>query len=196
MDQRRMRWGLATMGLAAACWLSAGTAADAQGTAKPVVVLETNLGVIEIELDAEKAPVTAANFLKYVDAKFYDGKIFHRVIPNFMAQGGGFDENLRERPTGSGIANESSNGLKNDRGTIAMARTSDPNSATAQFFINYKNNDFLNGQAGRPGYAVFGKVIKGMEVVDEMAKIPTGPRGMFESDVPQKTIVIKSARRK
>ena len=186
---------MAVLGWVALAGLSP-TAATAQEKAKPVVVMETNLGVVEIELDPEKAPITSANFLKYVDAKFYDGKIFHRVIPNFMAQGGGFDENLREPPTGSGIQNESTNGLKNDRGTIAMARTSDPNSATAQFFINYKNNDFLNGQAGRAGYAVFGKVVKGMDVVDEMAKIPTGSRGMFDSDVPQKTIVIKSARRK
>lgn len=185
---------LAVVGFVALAWLSAD--ASAQEKAKPVVALETNLGVIEIELEPEKAPITSANFLKYVDAKFYDGKIFHRVIPNFMAQGGGFDESLREPPTGSKIQNESANGLKNERGTIAMARTSDPNSATAQFFINYKNNDFLNGQPGRAGYAVFGKVVKGMEIVDAMAKIPTGARGMFDSDVPQKTIVIKSARRK
>lgn len=154
------------------------------------VRLKTSAGEILIELDAEKAPITVANFLKYVNDKHYDGTVFHRIIDGFMIQGGGMaldDGNLVEKRTGNGIKNESSNGLKNDRGTIAMARTMDPNSATAQFFINVKNNDNLNFPS-MGGYAVFGKVIEGMDVVDKIKAVETGA-----NDVPVKPIVIKSA---
>jgi cyclophilin family peptidyl-prolyl cis-trans isomerase len=158
-----------------------------------VVVLETTLGNIEIELDAQKAPVSTENFLAYVDSGHYDGTAFHRVIPGFMIQGGGFDAQLNQKPTRGPIQNESGNGLTNQRGTIAMARTNDPNSATAQFFINTVDNDFLNRP---PGYAVFGKVTAGMDVVDKIAGVKTGSKGMFPKDVPVESVVIKKARRK
>lgn len=160
------------------------------------VQLHTNLGDIVIRLDAEKAPVSTANFLSYVKEGFYDGTIFHRVIPGFMAQGGGFTQDYKQKSTHAPIKNEADNGLVNKRGTIAMARTPDPNSATAQFFINYVDNSFLNYKSPTPqgwGYAVFGEVVKGMEVVDEMAKVPTGAGGPFPTDVPQKAIVIEKA---
>jgi len=159
------------------------------------VKMTTSLGAIVIELDNAKAPVSAANFAEYVKSGFYDGTIFHRVIPGFMAQGGGFDTSFNQKATNTPIKNEADNGLKNDRGTIAMARTNDPNSATAQFFINYKDNGFLNHTSPTPsgwGYAVFGKVVEGMEVVDEMAKQPTGNRGGHQ-DVPKTEIVIEKA---
>ncbi|NWG72986.1 MAG: peptidyl-prolyl cis-trans isomerase, partial [Parvularculaceae bacterium] len=151
---------------------------------------------IEVELDAQKAPVTVENFLAYVDAGHYDSTVFHRVIPNFMIQGGGFDESLAQKPTRGPIKLESDNGLQNQRGTIAMARTSDPNSATAQFFINTVDNGFLNRAPGNDGYAVFGKVTVGMDVVDKIAGVKTGAKGMFPKDVPQESVVIKKARRK
>jgi len=159
------------------------------------VKMTTSLGAFVIELDNAKAPVSSANFADYVKSGFYDGTIFHRVIPGFMAQGGGFDTSFNQKATKAPIKNEADNGLKNDRGTIAMARTNDPNSATAQFFINYKDNGFLNHSSPTPsgwGYAVFGKVVEGMEVVDEMAKQPTGNRGMHQ-DVPKTDIVIEKA---
>ncbi|MGY6277316.1 peptidylprolyl isomerase [Methylomonas sp. MgM2] len=159
------------------------------------VKMTTSLGTIVIELDNAKAPVTSANFADYVKSGFYDGTIFHRVIPDFMAQGGGFDTSFNQKATNAPIKNEADNGLKNDRGTIAMARTNDPNSATAQFFINYKDNGFLNYTSPTPsgwGYAVFGKVVEGMDVVDEMAKQPTGNRGGHQ-DVPKTDIVIEKA---
>ena len=159
------------------------------------VKMTTSLGAFVIELDNAKAPVSAANFIDYVKSGFYDGTIFHRVIPGFMAQGGGFDTSFNQKATNAPIKNEADNGLKNDRGTIAMARTNDPHSATAQFFINYKDNGFLNHTSPSPsgwGYAVFGKVVEGMEVVDEMAKQPTGNKGMHQ-DVPQTDIVIEKA---
>lgn len=158
--------------------------------ASPKVSLKTSKGEIVVELDPEKAPITVANFLKYVKAKHYDGTVFHRVIDGFMIQGGGMKlegGNLVEKPTGEGIKNESDNGLKNDTGTIAMARTPDPNSATAQFFINVRDNDSLNFPTGG-GYAVFGKVIKGMEVVNEIKAVETGA-----GDVPNEPVVIESA---
>ncbi|GIW87299.1 MAG: peptidyl-prolyl cis-trans isomerase [Isosphaeraceae bacterium] len=161
----------------------------------PVVVIDTTQGTIEVELDAAKAPITVENFLKYVDQGHYDGTIFHRVIKGFMIQGGGLKADMSEKPTGRGIQNESTNGLKNARGTIAMARTSDPNSATAQFFINLVDNDFLNGSPNKPGYAVFGRVIAGMDVVDKIAAVPTGNRAGHQ-DVPREVITIKSIRRK
>jgi cyclophilin family peptidyl-prolyl cis-trans isomerase len=154
------------------------------------VVLETSLGNIKLKLDAEKAPITVKNFLRYVKGGQYDGTIFHRVIPGFMAQGGGFDEKMNERAHGAPIKNEHSNGLTNRRGTVAMARTNDPDSATAQFFINVKDNSFLDRG---PGYAVFGDVVEGMEVVDKIVAQPTTTKGMYEN-VPKVAIVIKKAR--
>jgi cyclophilin family peptidyl-prolyl cis-trans isomerase len=170
----------------------------------PVVVMETSKGTIKIELFADKSPITVKNFLSYVDDKFYDGTIFHRVISNFMIQGGGFESGLKEKEkTKAPIKNESANGLSNERGTIAMARTNDPDSATAQFFINVADNSRKLAPPGRPGYAVFGKVIEGMEVVDKIKEAPTttkeatvqgGRRAPFE-DVPEDEMVIKSIRR-
>ncbi len=164
-------------------------------TTNPKVVMETSKGEIVIELNAEAAPVTVANFLRYVDEGFYDGTIFHRVISNFMIQGGGFTQDMQQKATHEPIKNEASNGLHNKRGTIAMARTNDPDSATAQFFINVKDNDFLDyGGPGHPGYAVFGKVIKGMDVVDAIKEVKTGNRGHF-ADVPVEPVVIESVKR-
>lgn len=159
------------------------------------VKMTTSLGAIVIQLDAAKAPVSAANFAEYVKQGFYNGTIFHRVIPGFMAQGGGFDTDFNQKTTLAPIQNEAENGLKNKRGTLAMARTNDPHSATAQFFINLKDNGFLDHTSPSPsgwGYAVFGEVIEGMEVVDEMAKQATGNRGGHQ-DVPKTDIVIEKA---
>jgi cyclophilin family peptidyl-prolyl cis-trans isomerase len=164
----------------------------------PKVLVETGKGPITIELYPDKAPKTVENFLVYVDEGFYDGTIFHRVIEDFMIQGGGFTEDMRKKPTHDPIQNEADNGVKNERGTIAMARTGDPHSATAQFFINHKDNDFLNHTGKNPrgwGYTVFGKVTEGMDVVDEIAATPTGAKGPFPTDVPQTTIVIEKVTR-
>jgi peptidyl-prolyl cis-trans isomerase B (cyclophilin B) len=161
----------------------------------PKVKLQTSLGAITIQLDAAKAPVSTENFLGYVKKGFYSGTIFHRVIPGFMAQGGGFTKDMEQKAVHKPIKIEADNGLKNKRGSIAMARTNDPNSATSQFFINYKDNGFLDYSSPTPngwGYAVFGEVIEGMEVVDAMAQVKTGNRGMHQ-DVPQQDIVIESA---
>ncbi|MDQ6627442.1 MAG: peptidylprolyl isomerase [Pseudomonadota bacterium] len=154
------------------------------------VKLATSAGDIVIELDAAKAPKTVANFLTYVTSGHYNGTVFHRVIPNFMIQGGGMTPDLQEKPTLKPIALESRTGLTNQRGTVAMARTGDPNSATSQFFINVKDNDFLNQAQSRDGngYAVFGKVIEGMDVVDKIRVVPTGP-----GDVPATPVIIKRA---
>jgi len=171
-------------------------AAD-QPVGNPKVVLETSKGQIVIELYLQKAPETVVNFLDYVDAKFYDGTIFHRVIPNFMIQGGGFTSDMKRKPGKGPIKNEADRGLKNDRGTIAMARTGDPHSATAQFFINSANNDFLDHKNKTQqgwGYAAFGKVIEGMKVVDAISAVKTTKRGGYR-DVPVEPVVIKSARR-
>ena len=159
------------------------------------VKLTTTLGEIIIQLNTEKAPVSAENFLTYVNEGFYNGTIFHRIIPDFMAQGGGFDTGFNQKAVHAPIKNEADNGLKNTRGTLAMARTNDPNSATAQFFINLKDNAFLNHtgkNASGWGYAVFGEVIEGMDVVDAMAKQATGNRGGHQ-DVPKTDIVIEKA---
>jgi len=161
----------------------------------PKVKLETTAGDIIIQLDGDKAPITTANFLTYVKDGFYDGTIFHRIIPGFMAQGGGFSVGMKQKEVRSAIQNEANNGLKNDRGTIAMARTGDPHSATAQFFINFKDNEALNhtGENMRGwGYTVFGQVVEGMYLVDEMAHVPTGHSGPH-GDVPKTDIVIKKA---
>ncbi len=157
------------------------------------VLLTTNHGQITLELDADKAPKTVENFLNYVKSGHYDGTIFHRVIDGFMIQGGGFSPDMRQKPTEDPVENEANNGLTNDRYTIAMARTSDPHSASAQFFINVNDNDFLNfpGSDGW-GYCVFGKVTSGTEVVDTIGKVETGRRSMF-SDVPTEDVVIEKA---
>ncbi len=174
--------------------VDAGAAADDD---KPIVVLETSMGPITIELDKTKAPITVENFLKYVDTGFYDNLIFHRVMAGFMIQGGGMDDKMREKDTNPAIKSEASNGLKNERGTLAMARTSNPNSATAQFFINLVDNSRNLGPGGVDayGYAVFGRVTEGMETVDKIAKVATGQRG-GHGDVPTQPIAIKSAKRK
>jgi peptidyl-prolyl cis-trans isomerase A (cyclophilin A) len=159
-----------------------------------VVTLETSMGNIVIELNRQAAPVTVKNFLGYVEARFYDGTIFHRVIPGFMIQGGGFTANMERKKTRSPIINEAKNGLNNTRGTIAMARGPDPNSATCQFFINHKDNSPLDYVAGASaGYAVFGKVTEGMDVVDAIASVKTTTRNGME-DVPVESVVIKSAK--
>lgn len=163
----------------------------------PRVLLETSKGSITLELDAEKAPKSVENFLAYVDAGFYDGTVFHRVIPDFMIQGGGYLESMDRKETRLPIQNEADNGLKNERGTLALARTSDPHSATSQFFINLKDNDFLNHRGKSPqgwGYAVFGRVTSGMEVVDAIAAEPTGIRAGMQ-DVPNTPVLIQRASR-
>jgi len=161
--------------------------------AGPVVVLETTMGAIKIGLHKDKAPITVANFMKYVQARHYDGTIFHRVKPGFMAQGGGLDAKMVEKVTMSPIRNEARNGLRNTRGSVAMARTSDPNSATAQFFINVKDNHSLDFGIQGAGYAVFGEVLDGMDVVDRIVAVQTTQRG-DHSDVPVVPILIKTAR--
>ena len=164
--------------------------------ADPQVELKTNMGTFTLELYPDKAPKTVENFLQYVKEGHFKGTVFHRVINGFMVQGGGFTADLTQKKTRPPIQNEANNGLRNDVGTIAMARTSDPHSATAQFFINHKNNDFLNHTAPTPqgwGYTVFGKVIKGMDVVNKIAALETGPNGPFGSDVPRKPVVIEDA---
>lgn len=163
--------------------------------AGPKVTFSTNLGDIVLELTPEKAPLTVANFLQYANDGFFDGTIFHRVIPGFVIQGGGFTEEFVRKPTRAPVKNEADNGLKNNRGTISMARTNDPNSATSQFFISLVDNTMLDHTApsGRGwGYAVFGKVISGMEIVDKIAGLPTGPAGPFPQDVPQTTAIIQT----
>jgi peptidyl-prolyl cis-trans isomerase B (cyclophilin B) len=163
----------------------------------PKVELETSKGSIVLELYVDNAPETVKNFMAYVDANYYDGTIFHRVIPNFMIQGGGFTPDMKRKTTQAPIKNEADKGLKNDRGTIAMARTGDPHSATAQFFINTKNNDFLNHRDKTQqgwGYAAFGRVVEGMQTVDAISAVKTRAVGGFR-DVPEEPVVIISARR-
>lgn len=163
----------------------------------PEVLLETSAGDILLELYPDKAPKTVENFLRYVDEGFYDNKIFHRVIPGFMIQGGGMDARMKEKETHEPIENEANNGLKNERGTIAMARTADPHSASAQFFINHADNEFLNHREPSRdgwGYAVFGKVIDGMDVVDKIAKVKTHSVGIHD-DVPVDMVLIEKASR-
>ena len=171
------------------------------------IAMDTSMGVIEIDLNAEKAPITVANFLSYVDSKHFDGTIFHRVMQDFMIQGGGFTVAGDEKETRASIKNEGNNGLSNERGSIAMARANHPDSATAQFFINVVNNDSLDGAIGRPGYAVFGKVVSGMDVVDAIREVKTGPKTLrslhpdgklFPSpngNVPMKDVEIKTIKR-
>ncbi|NLD00840.1 MAG: peptidylprolyl isomerase A [Gammaproteobacteria bacterium] len=160
----------------------------------PHVVINTSFGEVELELNAEKAPISVENFLGYVDAGSYNGTIFHRVIPGFMVQGGGFNSNMQQKPTNKPIENEAGNGLKNDRGTVAMARTQAPHSATMQFFINHANNDFLNQSNRDFGYAVFAKVVRGMDVVDQIAQVRTVNKGGHQN-VPTDPILINSITR-
>lgn len=178
--------------LLAVMLLTPAFASAAGGPATTRVKLETSKGVIVLELDAAKAPITVSNFLVYVKSGFFNGTIFHRVIPGFMIQGGGFTPKMEEKPTLGTIVNEAANGLSNLRGTVAMARTPDPNSASAQFFVNLVNNTFLD-RAKAPdgfGYCVFGKVVEGMNVLDAIAAVPTGAAGQYEN-VPSQPVVIQ-----
>ncbi len=172
--------------------------APAQPAAEAVqpvdVVMKTSKGDMTIRLNPEQAPVTVKNFLTYVDKGFYKGLVFHRVMPGFMIQGGGMTADMSQKPTGAPIKNESDNGLRNSRGTIAMARTANPDSATSQFFINLVNNEFLNNRPGRPGYAVFGELIKGQEVMDAIASVKTGNRGPH-ANVPVEPVFILAVER-
>ena len=162
--------------------------------ASPSVEMQTSMGTVVIELNSEKAPITVKNFLQYAKDGFYNGTIFHRTIEGFMIQGGGFTKDMNEKPTAGEIKNEASNGLKNERGTIAMARRQDPNSASSQFFINHKDNTSqLDYPLNNGGYAVFGKVTQGMDVVDKIAKVPTGNKGMHQN-VPIEPVIIQSVK--
>lgn len=183
--------------LAGFSFIAAMLAGSVHAAEAPKVRIVTSLGNMEAELNADKAPKTVKNFLVYVDSKFYNGTIFHRVIPGFMIQGGGFDARLEQKKTRAPVENEADNGLKNKRGTLAMARTAFPDSATAQFFINLTDNDFLDHRAKTQagwGYAVFGKIVKGMDVADKIAKVQTMRRGPHEA-VPTTPVVIKNVER-
>jgi peptidyl-prolyl cis-trans isomerase A (cyclophilin A) len=184
---------LLALALAQAAPAASPAATPRPAPAGPVVVLETSLGTLKVGLDKAKAPISVDNFLNYVRARHYDGTIFHRVMPSFMIQGGGMDAQMKERPMRPAIKNEARNGLSNRRGTLAMARTNDPNSATAQFFINLKDNLRLDFGMSGAGYAVFGEVLEGMDVVDKIAAVPTTSKGGHD-DVPMVAVVIKSAR--
>jgi cyclophilin family peptidyl-prolyl cis-trans isomerase len=183
---------LATASAAPAAGVSAAMKKSMRDAANPVVQLQTSMGDITLELYKKEAPKTVDNFLAYVKTKHFDGTIFHRVIANFMIQGGGMDKTLHEKPTLPPIANEAGNGLSNLLGTVAMARTDDPNSATAQFFINVKDNKFLDKSAQSAGYAVFGKVIEGMPVVEKIKAVKTTTQGDYEN-VPVTPVVIQAA---
>ena len=174
--------------------LSATAAGSGAMAADPQVDMKTSLGTIRLELYPAKAPKTVENFLQYVKDGHFNGTIFHRVIDNFMIQGGGFDKAYKQKPTRDSIQNEAKNGLKNDLGSVAMARTSAPHSASSQFFINGKNNDFLNAANAQDGwgYTVFGKVVSGMDVVTKISKTPTGSGGPFPTDVPREMVLIES----
>ncbi|GEM_PF-96687 len=198
MVQLRQKIAILAIGLLACGSVRAAEENKETPVANPVVVMETSEGTIKIELFADKAPKTVENFLKYVDDKFYDGTIFHRVIKDFMIQGGGFTPDFNQKATRDQIKNEARGDLGNKRGTIAMARTNVVDSATAQFFINTVDNEFLNHKSEAPrgfGYCVFGKVIDGMDVVDKIRSVKTGGNATFPSDVPETTILIKSVRR-
>jgi peptidyl-prolyl cis-trans isomerase A (cyclophilin A) len=189
-------WLIVAMGMAAgAIKAEEGAIMATNEATTTTVIMETSEGNIEIELFADKAPISVSNFLAYADSGFFANTIFHRVIPRFMIQGGGFGETLIQKPTKAPIKNEAANGLKNERGTLAMARTSVVDSATSQFFINIAQNDFLNHGGRDFGYAVFGKVSAGMDVVDKIAAVQTGTKNGM-GDVPVKAVVIKSVKRK
>ena len=189
-----MRW-LWIAGLALFCTVGMAVAEEGETVEKPIVVMTTSMGEIVIELDPEKAPITVENFLQYVDDGHYDGTIFHRVIQSFMIQGGGFTADMTQKDVRDPIKNEANNGLKNVPGTIAMARTSIVDSATAQFFINTKDNAFLNHGSRDYGYAVFGKVVTGMDIVRKIEGVPTGVKSGMQ-DVPVEPVVIESITRK
>ena len=196
MPDRAARLFAATLTTLAMGGAAGASSAQAAESAHPRVTFETSHGAFVLELDREAAPETVANFLAYVREGFYEGTIFHRIIAGFMIQGGGFSEEFRQLSTRPPVRNEADRGGRNDRGTIAMARTSDPHSATAQFFINVVDNDFLNHKAPTPqgwGYTVFGRVADGMETVDRIAAVETGSRGQFR-DVPKETVVIRKTR--
>jgi peptidyl-prolyl cis-trans isomerase A (cyclophilin A) len=212
MDARSSRPGrLARLAIAFACALAVPPACSAQTQQAPAphaaagdspmagenpkVVVSTSLGDFVLELDAAKAPISVKNFLDYADAGHYDGTIFHRVIPGFMIQGGGFTSDMSQKPTRAPIKNEADNGLKNEAGTVAMARTSVVDSATSQFFVNLVANDFLNHGGRDFGYAVFGRVVEGMDVVKKIGAVKTGSKGGM-GDVPSEPVVIKSVKRK
>jgi len=193
VQRSRIRLGIVLATAILALLLAGAPMADTH----PQVAVDTNHGRIVLELDAEAAPETVANFLEYVDQGFYDGTLFHRVIPGFMVQGGGFDTDMNQKPTGEPIRNEADNGLKNEVGAIAMARTQDPHSATAQFFINVNDNEFLNHTAPNMqgwGYTVFGRVVDGMDTVRDIEAVPTGRSGMHQ-DVPQEPVIMESVTR-
>lgn len=175
--------------------LSLVSLATIAGENKPVVIMETTAGTMTIELFDEKAPISVKNFLDYVDSGFYNGTIFHRVIPNFVLQGGGFSKEMDKKATKAPIKNESDNGLRNEKGTLSMARTPDPDSATSQFFVNLRMNTNLDYRAGQHGYAVFGKVIEGLDVMEKIARTKTGRVGSY-SDVPLEPIIMTSVHRK
>ena len=187
---QRLVFLLAFVVLLASCTTSVSD--DSSGSKPPVVVIETNNGVIEIELNETAAPITVTNFLQYVNSSHYDGTVFHRVISGFMIQGGGFTPEGSQKPNRDPIKSEASNGLKNEIGTISMARTPDPDSATSQFFINVADNSFLDAGPGNPGYTVFGKVIKGMAVVREIESVPTATRN-FQQNWPTENVIIEKA---
>jgi cyclophilin family peptidyl-prolyl cis-trans isomerase len=195
---RREKW-MRTVQSVQRLLLGAVLAIGATGAAKenPMVVISTSLGDVKVELYAEKAPISVKNFLEYVKAGYYDGTVFHRVIPGFMVQGGGLTADLKDKREGQrpAIKNESSNGLKNETGSIAMARTSAPDSATSQFFINVKDNDFLNKERAQDGvgYAVFGRVVDGMDVVRKIEKVSTATKGPYQN-VPVESVVIRSVK--
>ena len=182
-----------TVGLAPATGFTQNDQTNKEGAGMVTVIMETNKGTITLELDAEKAPASVANFITYAKAGHYDGTVFHRVIPNFMIQGGGFDTSMQQKDTNPPIKNEADNGLKNDKGTVAMARTNVPDSATSQFFINVKDNGFLNHTSPSPqgwGYAVFGKVTDGMDVVEAIENVPTANKS-GQQDVPVSDVIIE-----
>ena len=184
---------LLTAILLLSCSLFAGLAA----AANPQIEFKTNVGSFVVELYADKAPATVDNFLRYVNDGFYQGTIFHRVIPGFVVQGGGFTKDYQQKPTREPVKNEAANGLKNATATLAMARTSDPHSATAQFFINLQDNNMLDHRAPNPreyGYTVFGRVVKGMDVVQKIAAIPTGAGGPLPAEVPQQTVIVEETK--
>jgi peptidyl-prolyl cis-trans isomerase A (cyclophilin A) len=189
----RIQVGIWTLAMAMAMTLGTAATGDAQA-ANPVVVLETSQGTIKIELFEDEAPISTANFLSYADKGFYNDTVFHRVIPDFMIQGGGFAADMSRKQTDPAIKNEAENGLKNLRGTLAMARTQAEDSATAQFFINLKDNAFLDHGERGFGYAVFGKVTSGMDVVDKIAAVETAAKG-GHTDVPVEPVLIKTAKR-
>lgn len=191
---RRMTSRTLLLAGALAALLAAGRLAGAQEAPPVQVELRTTLGTFTVELDAGRAPLGTANFLQYVRDGHYDDTLFHRVIGNFMVQGGGHAPDYSEKPTRPSIPNESGNGLSNRRGTLAMARTADPHSATSQFYVNVVDNVALDPSPGRWGYAVIGRVVAGMEVVDRIASVGTGPRGPFPDDAPLEPVVLESAR--